>query len=84
MGKKILGKMTRRCRVLFYAAEDGKKRLRRRVRKIAETAGYDLGELKKWLKVIDASDLDPLYGERLEIPASIRLRRLAPCQGTTA
>lgn len=62
MGAPVLHKSARRVRVLYYNAEDGRKRLIRRLRKIVENFDYDMTELMQNLLVVDASDLEPLYG----------------------
>jgi RecA-family ATPase len=65
-GEKILYRETRQCRVLYYSAEDGRKRLTRRLRKLIENLGYDEEVLRKNLRVLDASEVEPLYGETVE------------------
>ena len=62
-GERIFNRETRPCRVLYYSAEDGRKRLARRLRRLVEFAGYDEEVLRQNLRVLDASDLEPLYGE---------------------
>lgn len=66
LGERILARDTRKCRVLYYSAEDGRKRLTRRLRSVAESFDYDLPALLRNLKVLDASELEPLYGESVE------------------
>lgn len=67
LGSEILGRETRQSRVLYYSAEDGKKRLTRRLRRATETFSYDFAKLQEWLRVLDASELEPLYGETTEL-----------------
>lgn len=64
VGGKVLGHTTRRCRVLYYSAEDGRKRLMRRLRGMAESYDNNLDLLRQNLCVVDASELEPLYGEQ--------------------
>lgn len=66
VGAEVLGHPTRECRVLYYSAEDGRKRLTRRLRNIVELYDYDEEKLKANLCILDASELEPLYGETLE------------------
>lgn len=66
LGDEVLFRPTRQCRVLYYSAEDGRKRLTRRLRNIAEMFDYDAKRLKENLRVVDASELEPLYGETVE------------------
>nr|RDS94489.1 hypothetical protein DWF04_18385 [Cereibacter sphaeroides f. sp. denitrificans] len=63
LGQPILGCVTRQSRVLYYSAEDDRKRLTRRSRKIADRFGYDRETVDRNLLVLDASDVDPLFGE---------------------
>ncbi|NTT85737.1 AAA family ATPase [Tabrizicola fusiformis] len=63
LGEPILGCKTRQNRVLYYSAEDSRKRLTRRLRTIVDKAGYDDASVKKNLLVLDASEVDPLFGE---------------------
>lgn len=63
LGEPVLGHTTRQSRVLFYSAEDGRKRLTRRMRNLTEYFDYDDYLLRQQLQIIDASELDPLYGE---------------------
>jgi RecA-family ATPase len=65
-GEPVLGHGTRPMRVLYYSAEDGRKRLTRRLRKMAEQFDYDPERLKQNLVVLDASELEPLYGEEMK------------------
>lgn len=65
LGEAVLGCATRQCRVLYYSAEDGRKRLKRRLRRVTETFDYDSEGLRQNLLVLDASELEPLYGEEL-------------------
>jgi AAA domain len=64
IGTEILGHVApKRQRVLYYSAEDGRKRLGQRMRKLIETLTPDeQAELKMSFRIIDASDLDVLYG----------------------
>lgn len=66
LGEPILSQPTRQCRVLYYSAEDGRKRLTRRLRRVAEQFDYEEEKLRQNLRVLDASEIDPLYSERLE------------------
>lgn len=66
VGEEVLGHSARQSRVLYYSAEDGRKRLTRRLRSMERQFGYDAEKLKSNLKVIDASELEPLYGETTE------------------
>lgn len=66
LGEEVLNRPTRQSRVLYYSAEDGRKRLTRRLRNIMELFDYDEDRLRANLRVIDASELDPLYGETVE------------------
>ena len=66
LGEPILGCATRQCRVLYYSAEDGRKRLTRRLRRVVETFDYDAEALRANLRVLDASEVEPLYGEKLQ------------------
>ncbi len=59
VGKSAIGQR----RVLFYSAEDGKKRLIRRLRRIALMTGLDLASLRANLVVVDATELNPLFGQ---------------------
>lgn len=62
-GNEVLGCQTRKSRVLYYSAEDGRKRLTRRIRNIVGKFGYDSALLRENLVVVDGSEKDPLYGE---------------------
>ncbi|WP_312784454.1 AAA family ATPase [Brevundimonas sp.] len=62
-GDDVLNRPTRQCRVLYYSAEDGRKRLTRRLRNLVAQSGYDASVLRENLRVVDASELEPLYGE---------------------
>lgn len=62
-GHPVLNHGTRQNRVLYYSAEDGKKRLIRRLKSMTEAFAYDRHTLKQNLVVVDASELEPLYGE---------------------
>lgn len=66
LGEEMLGHSARQSRVLYYSAEDGRKRLTRRLRSMERQFGYDAEKLKSNLKVIDACELEPLYGETTE------------------
>ena len=66
LGGDVLGHNARQSRVLYYSAEDGRKRLTRRLRSMEKQFGYDAENLRANLKVIDASELEPLYGETVE------------------
>lgn len=66
LGEPILGCAARQCRVLYYSAEDGRKRLTRRLRRVVETFDYDADALRQNLRVLDASEVEPLYGETLQ------------------
>lgn len=65
LGEPVLGCDTRQSRVLYYSAEDGRKRLKRRLRRVTDTFDYDPEGLRGNLLVLDASELEPLYGEEL-------------------
>lgn len=65
LGEPVLDCDTRQARVLYYSAEDGRKRLMRRLRRVTETFDYDPEGLRESLLVLDASEVDPLYGEEL-------------------
>lgn len=62
-GTPLLHRPVRQCRVLYYSAEDGRKRLTRRLRSLVESHGLDRNVVRENLMVVDASDLEPLYGE---------------------
>lgn len=64
-GSAVLHRPAQQCRVLYYSAEDGRKRLTRRLRSLIETHGFDPHALRDNLLVLDASELEPLYGEAL-------------------
>jgi hypothetical protein len=66
LGESILGCSTRQSRVMYYSAEDGRKRLTRRLRRVVDLFDYDAEALRQNLCVLDASEIEPLYGERLE------------------
>jgi len=82
LGESVLGFNTRQCRVLYYSAEDGRKRMTRRLRRVAETFDYDAEALRQNLRVLDASEIEPLFGERLE--QSPDGKRFAKILGPTA
>lgn len=63
LGQPVLGQATRQMRVLYYSAEDGRKRLKRRLRKIVAKFNYDPVDLRGKLRVLDASEMDPLFSE---------------------
>lgn len=65
-GREVLYHDTRRCRVLYYSAEDGSKRLTRRLRTLVEHEGFDAQLLRQNLCVLDASEVEPLYGETVK------------------
>ncbi|MBK8438306.1 MAG: AAA family ATPase [Rhodobacter sp.] len=65
LGETIIGCNTRQSRVLYYSAEDGRKRLKRRLRRVTDTFDYDPEGLRGNLLVLDASEVEPLYGEGL-------------------
>lgn len=71
-GERVLGRDTRHCRVLYYSAEDGRKRLTRRLQRLIEHAGHDEDGLRQNLRVLDASEVEPLYGETVEHSAGKR------------
>jgi AAA domain len=71
-GERVLHRDTRQCRVLYYSAEDGRKRLTRRLQRLIENAGHDETLLKQNLRVLDASEVEPLYGETVEHGAGKR------------
>lgn len=62
LGESVLGRSTRPSRVLYYSAEDGRKRITRRIRRMAEAFDYGIDQLQLNLRLIDASELEPLYG----------------------
>jgi RecA-family ATPase len=62
----VLHRRVRQCRVLYYSAEDGRKRLTRRLRNIVEAKGLDRKKLRENLLLLDASEVEPLYGETVE------------------
>lgn len=66
LGEKFLNCPTRQSRVLYYSAEDGRKRLTRRIRRVLEMFEYSPELLRQNLCVLDASEVDPLYGESQE------------------
>jgi hypothetical protein len=66
LGEPVLGCETRQLRVLYYSAEDGRKRLTRRLRRVIETFDYDATLLRENLRVLDASEVEPLYGETVQ------------------
>ncbi|SKC02534.1 AAA family ATPase [Sphingopyxis flava] len=82
LGEPILNHPTRQCRVLYYSAEDGRKRLTRGLRRVAQQFDYDEKKLRQNLRVLDASEIDPLYSERLESGADGK--RAAKVLGGTA
>lgn len=64
LGGLVLGVPARAVRVLYYSAEDGGKRLAHRMRKLLEDYTGDEGaSVKENFKIVDASELDVLYGE---------------------
>jgi RecA-family ATPase len=65
-GEQVLFRSTRECRVLYYSAEDGRKRLTRRLRNLMDLFAHDPEKVKANLRVVDASELEPLYGQTLE------------------
>lgn len=65
-GTSILNHPARQARVLYYSAEDGRKRLTRRLRTLADEFNVDRSVLRTNLMVVDASELEPLYGESIE------------------
>jgi hypothetical protein len=65
-GTPLLHRPVRQARVLYYSAEDGRKRLTRRLRTLVDGQGLDRQALRENLLVLDASDLEPLYGETVE------------------
>jgi hypothetical protein len=65
-GTPVLHRPVRQARVLYYSAEDGRKRLTRRLRTLVDGQGLDRQVLRENLMVLDASDLEPLYGETVE------------------
>lgn len=65
-GTPLLHRPVRQARVLYYSAEDGRKRLTRRLRNLVDAQGLDRQALRENLLVLDASDLEPLYGETVE------------------
>lgn len=82
LGEPVLGCATRQSRVLYYSAEDGRKRLTRRLRRMAETFDYDAETLRQNLRVLDASEVEPLYGEKLE--PSVDNKRFMKVMGPSA
>lgn len=82
LGEPILNNATRQSRVLYYSAEDGRKRMTRRLRRVTEMFDYDAALLRQNLRVLDASEVDPLYGEKLE-PSPDR-KRFAKMLGASA
>ena len=65
-GGSILHRPTDRMRVLYYSAEDGRKRLTRRVRSLVEHNDLDGDLLRENLLLLDASEVEPLYGETVD------------------
>lgn len=65
---------TRRVKVLYYSAEDGREELRYRIAKICRVLGVDPAELHGWLYPVDASDIDPVLFIKNPMP---RLKELA-------
>jgi len=65
-GDEVLFRPTRQSRVLYYSAEDGRKRLTRRLRNLMDLFGHDPEKVKANLRVVDASELEPLYGQTVE------------------
>jgi len=66
LGTPVLGITPSQKRVLYYSAEDHHKRLTRRMRLVAERGGYDPATIDQNLCVLDASEVDPLYGDELQ------------------
>jgi hypothetical protein len=66
LGLPVLGcKVARQYRVLHYSAEDGKKRLGRRLRAYLKNfTPEEQATVKKNLRLVDASELRLLYGEQ--------------------
>jgi RecA-family ATPase len=64
LGEPVLSRSTRQSRVLYYSAEDGRKRITRRIRRMVQTFDYSSDQLQQNLRLIDASELEPLYGPR--------------------
>lgn len=82
LGEPVLNSATRQSRVLYYSAEDGRKRMTRRLRRVAEMFDYDAVRLRQNLRVLDASEVEPLYGEKVE--HSPDGRRFAKIIGSSA
>lgn len=84
LGKPLLGCVTRQSRLLYYSAEDGRKRLKRRLRNVIDTFNFDPLGLRDNLLLLDASDVDPLYGEELKDLGSAGKPHLMKRLGDTA
>jgi len=65
-GEEVLFRPTKASRVLYYSAEDGRKRLTRRLRNLMDLFAHDPEKVKANLRVVDASELEPLYGQTHE------------------
>ncbi len=65
LGKNVDILGVKRSRVLFFSGEDGKDVLRFRLSKICRVLNIDPLDLKGWLYMVDASDIDPsLYRDQ--------------------
>lgn len=65
LGTEVLGHTAQQRPVLYYSAEDGRKRLGQRMRKLAEACSdSERVLLKRNLRIIDATELSVLYGEQ--------------------
>ena len=62
-GSLAFGQKVVQNRVLYFSAEDGRKRLTRRIRALLASNEYDEQVLSRNLVVLDASDLPPIFGD---------------------
>lgn len=72
-------------KVLYYSAEDGAKRLRRRIRTICDIYNTTIAEVEHRLVIVDATELDALYSETYDVVAGDETRPVwAKVLGPTA
>lgn len=59
-GKMYGDLVTRQCAVLFYSAEDGRRILAARMRRICRVLKVDYEEIRSRLHLLDMTDIDPV------------------------
>lgn len=65
MGAPAFGRATQRARVLFFSGEDPASLVLARLRRICHQLAFPLSEVRQWVQVLDACELDPvLFAER--------------------